>query len=214
MKWALAGSQFLLLAVLIHRGYWRLVPGFACYLVFAVVSSVTYDPWNPSLFAWMSLPSVLLRSIVCVECVSILVSRHNETARALMAIAAVLGSLLILSASWGFPAKYTPWITLAIYCSLGIAAALWTVIGIMWVKDALARDWRRWYALSLGTYFGVWAIARVSGWWIQNASIVAYIVIFLWLSKQFFQLLGEPRNEHADHEDQNEDGDAFNQVAL
>jgi hypothetical protein len=205
MKYALAGSQLLLLAVLVFRGYWRLIPGFACYLVFAVISSLTYDPWNTTHFAWMSLPSVLLRSIACVECVSILVSRHNETARTLMAIAGLIGCFLILSASWGFPANYTPGITLSIYCSLGIAAALWTVIGILWVKDALAKDWRRWYALSIGAYFGVWAVARVSGWWAQDVSMAAYVLIFSWLSKQFFYLLCEPRPEETHRENEQPD---------
>lgn len=236
MKWALAASQFGLLATLLYRGVWRAIPSFASFLVFAVISSLSYNPDNPTLFKLMSVPSILLRSIVCIECVWILTSGSLLYTRALMVWGGLIGSLIMLSISWGLSQCYGLVITFIVYCALGIAGALWTVIGILSLKAALAKDWRRGYVLGVATYFAVLAFARISGpslemysmpdgelkrmllgsgfgaaelvrWaFVQDFSMLAYVLIFCWLAKHFFDIRCRPWPEELDEKDDNRHG--------
>jgi hypothetical protein len=195
MKWALAASQLALLSVLVWRGAWRMVPAFAVYLAFAAVSSITYDPWNGRAFAWMSIPSTALRVLVLLECVSVLTARQIDPARALLTLDGLIGALIIISAGWGIHSDYGAIITASTYCSMGLAAGVWVVIGALWKKGALATDWRRAYAVGLGVYFGVMALARIGAPWnvAQNVSLSAYVLTFCWLAKQFFDTGSDPR---------------------
>jgi len=81
-------------------------------------------------------------------------------------------------------------VTASIYLTVGLAGALWTVLGLLWRRDALPVDWRRSYALGLGFYFGVMACARLSSpAWLQaqNLSMLSYLGVFCWLSKEFLK---------------------------
>lgn len=206
MKWILAASQLALLSVLVWRGAWRVIPALAVYLTFAIVSSVTYDPWNARAFAWMSIPSTALRAIVLLECVWVLTARQIDPARALLTLAGLIGALIIISAGWGIHSDYGAIITASTYCSMGLAAGIWVVIGVLWKKNALAADWRRAYAVGLGVYFGVTAVARISAPWnvAQNLSLWAYVLTFCWLTKHFFGVGRDPRDSER-HEPNRQD---------
>lgn len=215
MKWALAGSQLLLLSVLVFSGSWRAVGGFSVYLAFAIFSSVIYDPWNIASFAWLSIPSAALRLILLIECFWILTAMHANPRRWFLSFTALIGGLVIVSAGWGLKSDSGPVITVTVYLYLWTAGAIWTVLGVLWRKDALANDWRRTYALGLGVYFGSVALSAVSRPWKVSfyLTMTVYSAVFLWLSSHFLHQIRDPWPQEKYQEHYEPDGRELDQVS-
>lgn len=189
MKWLLAASQVLLLVVLQWRRWTITLPGLRAFLGFAILSSVFYDPWNVSRFEWFSIPSVALRIWVLFECFHLLTRGRFAPLRSLMLVAECIGGIGLLGLSWVAVERYSPGITLAIYCAEVLAGAFGVMLGIVWIMIGWPKDWRKFYALLVGVYFWVLAIARISTSWeyANNISMALYIGIFVLLAKHFSQ---------------------------
>lgn len=197
MQWLLTLSELALLAVLQWRRAQIRLPAFRLFLAFSLVSALSYDPWNVTLFMWMSLASVALRCAVFLELFYLLVRGKHEGLRSLILAASAIVGLAVLSVTWVLAREYAPAIELVIYCAVVLAGAVTGLLVTVWLTIGLPEDWRRVHAFGLAGYFVSLAIARVSAehWQrVNNFAMLEYSAIFCWLA---YQLYNEQKQKYS-----------------
>lgn len=197
MKWILAASQLACLVSLQWRRADRHLPAFRWFLCFAILSSVTYAPWDVRRFEWMSVPSVLLRTAVLLELVALLIRGRYESLRSLVLAASTIGGLIALSFSWAVLDWYSPGVSFAVYSNAVLGGMTWVLLGCAWIFTQ-PDGWRTRYGLLIGAYFGLIGIAGHLRWYGVTfpVAISLYVVIFCALSKQFLKLRERREREH------------------
>jgi len=191
MKWLLAIAQLSVLVTIWRRDLFQVIPVFACYSALALLSSVLYNPWAPTLFAWASFASTVLACWLFAECLNLLVAGYPSLLSLVLA-AAIIGGLVLFCAVCLIDREYSPGVMLTIYTSVIVAGGFWTMLGVLWLKCGV-RGWKMRYSVTIGIYLGIIALSRISAWHWQVVNDLAmalrtccYVALFRAFEKRHY----------------------------
>lgn len=146
---ALIASECLLLAVMLWQKRYLQTPSFAFFVLFNIISAITYDPRAVAFFSTMWTCSDIIKAGVLVECFVLAYSCQDATDHALSAAIIICAASFVTSAAYYLPNAMAAHMRTSVWLSAAaLTMAWWT-----WRRSDRLPLWLKRHVWLLGMYF-------------------------------------------------------------